>query len=196
MESKYDTGVYPISQQLIEAVGLDNFNCVPENCIDERELADYGDINNFLKEDALAFDKGNLARTFLYVEDNQLVGYYTTSASLTTMKRNYRKAKQILSGKVSDYPTIDIVYFAIDRRYQSNGYGKTLMKYVLKSLYENVIPYTGVSLITVQALETASDFYQHQFQFEPHASKNHKGKQDLALTISEIERLIYGTTEN
>ncbi|WP_203651728.1 GNAT family N-acetyltransferase [Secundilactobacillus yichangensis] len=187
----YETGIYSISRQLVEAVGLDNFNCIPNSCSDEHELAEYQDINNFLKEEALKYDEGNLSRTFLYIEHDRVVGFFTTAASLTTIKRAYRKAKQILSGSVSDYSTIDIVYFAIDRRYQGSGYGKTLMKYVLNSLYKNVIPFTGDSLVTVQALQSASDFYQGQFQFEPHASKNHKGKQDLALTISEIKRLLY-----
>jgi len=186
-----EAGIYPISTLIdLKGVGLDNFNCIPVTCKDSKEKQDYEDINQFLLNDALKFDIEQLAKTFLYLENNRVIGFFTTSASLSTIKKEYRKEKGITFNGLSEYPTINISYFAIDKNFQGSGYGKMLMKFVLTMIYENVAQYTGVSLVTVEALAGAKSFYMDNFKFESHASKNNKGKQDVALTIPEIEQLL------
>lgn len=115
-------------------------------------------INQFLVTEAYDFDIGNLAKTFVYLQDNVVVGFFTTLASLTTIKNTYRKEKKIITNGASNYPVIDIVYFAIDKHYQRKQLGSALMKTLLTMLYENVITHTGVALVTVQALGPAVPF--------------------------------------
>lgn len=183
------TGLYPISA-LIDRACLTTFDCVPPACSTESELNDYTSINQFLVTEAYDFDIGNLAKTFVYLQDNVVVGFFTTLASLTTIKNTYRKEKKIITNGASNYPVIDIVYFAIDKHYQRKQLGSALMKTLLTMLYENVITHTGVALVTVQALETAVPFYTRNFSFERHASRNPRGQQEMALTIPEIAQLI------
>lgn len=184
-----EPGVYPIAS-LIDRSCLAKFDCTPIGCTDSTNISEYADINHFLIDSAYDYDVGNLAKTYVYLQNDNVIGFFTTLASLTTIKSAYRRAKHITTNGASNYPSIDIVYFAIDRNYQQQKEGSALMKALLTMIYEEVVPYTGVALVTVQALEVAVSFYAEKFSFERHASKNSRGKQDMALTIPEIEELV------
>ena len=169
---------------------LRRFDCDNGLNSDLNVVSEYRDINYFLQERAHSFDSANLAKTFVMSYHNDLVGFFTTAAGLTSLKRVYRKRKQVMFGGLSIYPTVDIVYFAIDRSYQGMGIGKIMMAALMRLIIENVVTHTGVTLLTVQALEVATPFYQDVFAFEAHDSHNLHGRQNLALTIAEVQRIL------
>jgi len=169
---------------------LRRFDCDNGLNSDPSVVSEYRDINYFLRERAHTFDSANLAKTFVMSYHSELVGFFTTTVGLTSLKRLYRKRKQVMFGGVSLYPTVDFVYFAIDRSYQGMGIGKIMMAALMRLIVENVVTHTGVTLLTVQALEVAATFYQDEFAFEAHDSRNLHGKQNLALTITEVQRIL------
>ncbi len=119
---------------------------------------DCGDdnLNIFLQRYAKQNDKNNIGKTFLCFENNQLIGFVTLSTAqieFGEIPTNYLKIPKY------PIPAIRIARLAIDKRYQGQGFGATLLKF---SLYRAILVSlkVGVKLVVVEAKEQSKSFYE------------------------------------
>ncbi|MGG2020677.1 GNAT family N-acetyltransferase [Pseudomonas sp. S8] len=122
-------------------------------------------LNTYIFEHAGQDQKRNLSRTFLYVEDGLLLGYYTlanTSLALSELSDEQRK-------KMPRYPMPAVLLsrLAVDKMVQGQGLGLRLMGDFFRRVYE-ISKQSGVAFIVVDAKDsTVADFYRDALGFLP-----------------------------
>jgi len=124
--------------ELTDTINLSGFEC-GEN-----------DINNFLKEDALKYQKEKLANTFLFVgDDNHIVAYFCISNDCLVDKgeakgftnsifnRLHRKTHIPNAKRIKQYPAIKVGRLGVDSKYQRCGIVYELMDFIKGFSIEN-----------------------------------------------------------
>lgn len=176
--------IIPVNS-LIEDEQLDSFTCGNE----AEELK----INDFLKNQSKAFDSRGISKTFLYMRDKELVGFFSLCASETKVTKGFKQAKLNnrtfnLGISPSIFPSIELTYFAIKLSEQNKKLGTSMMYAILEMLYYNVYLYVGFIMVTLESRNVATDFYK-KMGFAHHKTKSGNDKL-MALTITDIEAIL------
>lgn len=168
---------------------LRNFSCVPSN---EKQptynkIADYKQIDTFLLERAIVDNQMNVLRTEIILNDNDdVVAFYSLCAGTRQVYRQFRQANHVpVKARNRALPTIEMIYFAVESRYQGIGIGSAVMELVLKRVAEIAIK-LGACLFIVDSLRDAEGFYR-QFGFDD-IGQAHKLNENvyLGMTLSRV----------
>lgn len=122
-------------------------------------------LNAYVVQQAGQDQKRNVSRTFLYVENGVLLGYYTlanASVALDELSEEQRR-------KMPRYPMPAILLsrLAVDRLAQGKGLGMRLMSDFFRRVYI-VSQQSGVAFVVVDAKDRdAADYYQGKLGFVP-----------------------------
>lgn len=148
------------------------------------------EIDSFLKTKAR--DWSIVSNTFLLVnkQTDEIVAFYTLSNGLTKLTKKYKKKHEFKFSEITEYPSINIVYFAVAESFQNKGFGKELMLSLLGSIYDHRLEFGGLSFVTVESLPESQSFYRKNFAFDNEESQNTFGNCTLALTLKEIGQLL------
>jgi len=117
------------------------------------------DLNDFFQNEALKNQNDWLSLTMVMIgNDASLLGFYTLTPD------TLHRGRIDISDKIADYPyqkypAIKLARFAIDKRYQRNGFGSKLMKEFFLHAWR-FVQNGGGRFITVDAKNSAIDFYQ------------------------------------
>lgn len=121
----------------------------------EIEAFDCGNdsINDYFKKRADDIDFNNIAKTFVLLKDNNIiVGFYTLTVGSLDVE-------SVETQTLIKRPIVNLSYFAIDSKYQRQGYGTSLMQEIFKSV--SVISYyTGVELVYLESVDDSVCFYE------------------------------------
>ncbi|WP_407894077.1 GNAT family N-acetyltransferase [Lacticaseibacillus sp. N501-2] len=90
---------------------------------------------------------------------------------------------------VEVYPTLLISFFAIDQRYQKQGWGRALMNVLFEIAYARRKMLGAYTLLTVESVNSALDFYG-LFGFENYERPNNRDHTFLGVTIDEIGQFL------
>ncbi len=128
---------------------------------------DCGDdeLNKFLAEDAKNFSAARLANTFLVLEDEKIVAYFTlfndkisrqevANSSWRKVKKSFPHAKHLGS-----YPAVKIGRFAVSLEHRERGLGSKLMRILKFNLFQES-GYSTFRFLTVDAYLNAIPFYE------------------------------------
>ncbi|WP_164505122.1 GNAT family N-acetyltransferase [Companilactobacillus hulinensis] len=146
-----------------------NINLMPIriSMIDDINLLnsfDCGDprLNEFLVYEAMNLDIENCISTTLLIKNNVIVGFFSTSSSLLLVEHSSCYVKPPASREtMREFSAVKIQYFAIDKKYQSLGFGRSMMSYLLHKLLElDRVFNLGCKVIYLEALTNAMDFYE------------------------------------
>lgn len=122
-------------------------------------------LNAYVVQQAGQDQKRNVSRTFLYVENGVLLGYYTlanASVALDELSEEQRR-------RMPRYPMPAILLsrLAVDRLAQGKGLGMRLMSDFFRRVYI-VSQQSGVAFVVVDAKDRdAADYYQGKLGFVP-----------------------------
>jgi len=105
-----------------------------------------GDVESFLKEKALDFDKRHISRTYLvidreaYIGDKvMLLGYYTITIKTLDFGQNLSKSKiKRIGGFTSDITSTEAILIGQlgkDQNHKNAIDGKTIMDYAVETVY-------------------------------------------------------------
>lgn len=175
LDSDNSVEVIPINS-LLERDDIINFQCGTDS------------IDNFLINNAEEFDSKGNVKTFLYYENGQLIGFFSVCTSEASLKKFYKKKAYFRNPKLTVYPAITLVYFAIRKDKQRMGKGTVMMQFLFEFLYEKIYMHVGFCLLTLETKEESREFYM-KLGFESYSSYNNKTK-NLAVTINDIEYVI------
>lgn len=115
---------------------------------------DCGDegLNNFLK--LKSFKNSNpydcKGTTTLVTLNGKLIGYYTLKNTSLLFKAD---------NKLRGIPAIEITYLAIDKEYQRQGYGSTIIQNIIYETFEYSDKFSEVNAIVVSSLKDKIGFY-------------------------------------
>jgi len=145
------------------------------------------DLNEFLHEDAIHYQKERLAVTRLIQCQGITVGYFTLVSDSI-------EVEAIKSGDGSQeypyrrYPALKIARLATDSRYQRQGIGRSMLLKIMEIAIV-LSRYVGVRILTVDSKPESVEFYE-KFGFKRATRKNHGTislYRDFHGTICDIE---------
>ncbi|MRS25826.1 GNAT family N-acetyltransferase [Bacillus sp. RIT694] len=157
---------------------LQNFKCE-----DEPEVEDY------LKEKAMIYHLGNLARTRLFFDENHnLIGYFSVFNDHVFIGKDKSKKENLVAPSGEKFfPAIRLHYLGVDSRYRGKRYGEQILMAVFEHCYK-VSLISGSSLITVQALNSSIGFYaKNDFVMWKHEAANYL---DMFFAIHNLQGLL------
>jgi ribosomal protein S18 acetylase RimI-like enzyme len=122
-------------------------------------------LNSYIAQHASQDEKRNVSRTFLYLEDGVLRGYYTLANSAVALT----ELSDEMAKKMPRYPmpVVLLSRLAVDKGMQGNGLGKRLMADFFRRVYA-ISKHSGVAFMVVDAKDQdAADFYEKKLGFTP-----------------------------
>lgn len=145
---------------------INNFDCVVEDqAISEYKsskrkklLSHSQDLNHFLKNEAFNEQEQGLNTTHLLIVDNSLVGYISLCADNLRVSLDEQSELNLLYYNI---PAIKIARMAIQRDFQTNGYGELLIKFAVHISNSIRQIGVGVKFITVDCYEHRTSYYQN-----------------------------------
>ncbi|MFA7157197.1 MAG: GNAT family N-acetyltransferase [Bacilli bacterium] len=140
------------------------------------------ELNEFLFRFANQNDEKGIGKTFLAIDGDEVVGYFT----LATAEVTFDLIPDELLSSLPKYPipVIRIARLAVGKTHQHNGVGKFLLKEaLLKILFASQS--VGIYAIIVDAKESSVEFYK-KFGFIP--LKNNE--KTLFIVLETIKRAL------
>jgi GNAT superfamily N-acetyltransferase len=123
------------------------------------------DLNDFFLNEAKSYQKSLLAVTYILETNGEIVGFFCVSndricAEDASVKSRWRRVKDSLSfpKRRSSYPAVKIGRFAINKKFQTGGFGSKLMNTIKYSFV--VGNKTGCRFIIVDAYTRSLNFYE------------------------------------
>ncbi len=114
-------------------------------------------LNKYLSSYAKQNEEIGYGRTFVLLEEEAIVGYYT----LATAQISFEEMPENLTKRLPHYPApaIRIARLAVSKDKQSQGYGSQLLKTAFKRILLASIS-AGIAFVLVDAKESAVGFYK------------------------------------
>ena len=136
------------------------------------------DLNGFLVEDAIAFYTKRIGKTFIILDNENIVAYFCLlNDKITKLEASnsaWKKVKKLFpKGKhFSSYPAIKIGRLAVSKDYRHLGIGSKIMDMIKHVLYSEV-SHSYFRFLTVDAYISAIPFYEkNDFRFLDAEDKN------------------------
>ena len=161
------------------------------------------DIENFLKDKAILFEKIGKSRTFfIYDEDKEgftILAYFTLALQVLKVpeilsKRNIKNfdgfSAKIHGEKITEFPTILIGQFAKNDLYKDEISGNELMQYCLNTVFDGQMHVGGrIIMLECKNISYLIQFY-NQFGFVKLDKDYHDGELLQLIKVLREEELI------
>ena len=133
----------------------------------EMKPFDCGDavLNGFLRDKAKSFMENRLAKTYLFCDGNNIVGYFSLLNDKLSRQEvtssDWRKIKKLFPHEkhMGSYPAVKIGRFAVSLNYSGCGIGSRLLDLVAQCLLSDP-GYSMFRFLTVDAYVGAVPFYE------------------------------------
>ncbi len=131
------------------------------------------DLDSFLKDDALLYQNGSLAVTYICLYKNQIVGYFSLCSDAIRLEVEEKEAMPEPKRRLGEYPAIKVARLAVHKDFRKLGIGTFLVKAALGKIAGAIIKEIGCRFVTVDAYEQAIEFYK-RLGFIQNLSKKRK----------------------
>ena len=156
---------------LDQSIALDDFECGEKQ------------INDFLKEDALLYQKERLANTYLFIDKNDgnsIVAYFSISTDCLVDKgedqgytnkvfnRLHRKETIPNTKRIRQYPAVKVGRLGVATKYQGTGIAYQLMDLIKGFLIVEHLPTPACKFLLLDAInkEKQIQYYKkNKFEF-------------------------------
>ncbi|MCS3433394.1 GNAT family N-acetyltransferase [Klebsiella sp. BIGb0407] len=132
-------------------------------------------LKTFLQQDALLFQDGCIAQTYVVVDDNvredkgipqcsfpyKILGYITLTCSQVNLKE-YDLGDCARAERYEFLPAIKIARLAVDSKSRASGIGSILFGHALLMALDDIRPMVGCRFLITDAKQGAIDFYHKQ----------------------------------
>ena len=141
------------------------------------ELFDCGDndLNEFLKKDSFAYQDKDIAKVYLVISSERVIGYFSLQNDAVKLKLSERYLAEIKKPH-TEYPAVKIGRLGIGQEFQRKGLGKLIISIAI-GLITKVKKYSACRFITVDSYFKSVGFYKkYGFEVNKHeeyASKKH-----------------------
>ncbi len=112
-------------------------------------------LDNYLKEQALKDQEDHKATTTLIIKTykgiTSLIGFYTLKNTCILFRS---------ANTVRGYPAIEIVFLAIDKKYQRKGLGSKVLKKIIYKSIEISRSFSAITVLILSSEQDAVGFYK------------------------------------
>lgn len=171
VEVKSITKLTPQEKALVEA-----FSCGED------------DIDDYLHKDALDDMSHNITQTFLVFFNEEILGYFSLTADRVIVVNNSKITNKLLENgneiNRNSIPAVQIHHFAVNFKYQKSGAGRVVMDLAFVIIKNQILPYLGACLITVQSIKKSVGFYK-KIGFNP-TGQVRDSNSSMAIIVKEV----------
>ncbi|MDO8554265.1 MAG: GNAT family N-acetyltransferase [Candidatus Micrarchaeota archaeon] len=146
------------------------------------------DLNSFLKDDALLYQNGALAITYLCLHKNQIVGYFSLSSDSIRLDLGEKEAMSEPKQRLGEYPAVKIGRLAVHKNFAKLGIGTFLVKVAMGKIASSILKEIGCRFVTVDAYEKAIDFYM-KLGFVQNLAKKRKSGLSMRYDLIDYVKL-------
>ncbi|WP_286872720.1 GNAT family N-acetyltransferase [Pantoea sp. UBA5035] len=132
-------------------------------------------LKTFLQQDALLFQDGCIAQTYVVIDDNmrtdksqaqesfayKILGYITLTCSQVNLKE-YDLGDCARAERYEFLPAVKIARLAVDSKIRGGGIGSMLFGFALLMALDDIRPMVGCRFLITDAKRGAIDFYHKQ----------------------------------
>ncbi len=115
------------------------------------------DLNEFIKQDAFNYRKQLIAKTFLVIYQEQVVGFF--SVMNDALKLKPEETQQIDIRRLHEYPALKIGRLAVDKRFKQRGIGRICIDFIV-GLGILINQTSACRFITVDSYPESTGFYE------------------------------------
>lgn len=126
-------------------------------------------LNVYLEKQMSQHDRKNIAKTYFYILDGKIVGYYTISMSELNFINIYPDISKKKKLPAHPVPVILLARLAIDLQHQGKGYSNLIMGEMITKAFAISNSVGGVGIV-VDALHQKAANYYIKYGFEPSPS--------------------------
>ncbi len=157
---------YPIDHSRLKPISLSpDINLLDFDCGDS-------DLNDFIRNDALDYQKQDIAQTTCVLYGQKVIAYYTLACdALSLLKKEKRKVIPYPKRVYDNFPAVKICRMACVKDCQKKGIGSLLLEIILGMVWDLNKNGIGCRFITVDAYPERVSFYQKN-GFELNLAKN------------------------
>ena len=138
------------------------------------------DINDFLKEDALKWQDKRLAVTRIFVYNEEIIGFFCSSADSLKLKTKERKEESKLHEKrIREIPAIKIGRLGRSIKYKNYCLGIFILEWAIGYVLE-ISKQTGVRFVTVDAYPRKTEWYE-KIGFKRNLHKDYNERKDVSM---------------
>ncbi len=121
------------------------------------------DLDEFLKQDALVYQNGKLASTYLCFHGSELVAYVALTMDCVRLDEDEKVMFLENKARLHEFPSGKIARLAVKKSWQNKGLGSFLLKVSIGKLWK-LGESIGCRFATVDAKPDALGFYErHAF---------------------------------
>ncbi|NYZ75538.1 GNAT family N-acetyltransferase [Candidatus Micrarchaeota archaeon] len=117
------------------------------------------DLNEFLKKDAFGHEEKNIVKTYVCLNQNNAVGFFSVCNDAIKLSKQERQSEFGEPKAYSDYPAIKIARLAVSKNCQRKGVGKFMVQVVVGKAIE-LSKSVGCRFVTVDAYPQQAEFYE------------------------------------
>lgn len=142
-----------------------------------------GDLNDFLKNDALSNQEQLISKTYVCYYRGHLAGYFTLTTDTIKVK-SVDDSDCVDDFPYSRYPAVKLARLATDNRFERKGIGSHML-FASIGLAQRVADITGCRYITVDSKPESIGFYI-KYGFKVVKKSTHKDYTSLYLNMHPI----------
>lgn len=149
-------------------------------------------LKSFLQQDALAFQKGFIGRTYVAVNDSirkdkcipssqfpyTVLGYITLTCSEIDFD-GYGLSDCRRAGRYQFLPAVKIARLAVDAKIRAAGIGSILFQQAIVIAADYILPYVGCRFLITEAKRESIDFYHRKGMRLLDTEENHRSTHPL-----------------
>lgn len=140
------------------------------------------DLNDFLKNDALEWQKKKIASTHIFIYYDEIVGFYCCSAdSIRLNEKEKEREHELRQKRIKEVPAIKIGRLARSVNYPEQGLGRFILQWAIGHVLhisENV----GIRFVTVDSYPERVSWYE-KFGFKRNLHKMYEDSQNISLRL-------------
>lgn len=154
--------------------------------------SEFQPLKTFLQRDALRFQTGCIAQTYVIVDDNtrqdnevsltefayDVLGYITLTCSQVSLA-DYDLGDCAAAARYEFLPAVKIARLAVDSRFRGWGIGSKLFGHALLIAVDDIGPLIGCRFLITDAKRSAIDFYARQGMEMLDTEENHAADHPL-----------------
>jgi GNAT superfamily N-acetyltransferase len=131
--------------------------------VNEFDCGDQG-LNNYLKQDARQSQPKNTAATFVCLEDNNVIAYY--SFTIGAIMHEQALERTVKESGAYNVPVLLIDRLAVDRRKQRQHIGRHMLQDALLRACA-IVQEADINCIVANAIDKRASQFYAQFDFAP-----------------------------
>ena len=152
------------------------------------------DINEFLRDDALKYQKENIATTLLFIYEESILGFCSLAADSVKLEKGKEDAK--IRGGIGhaheEYPALKLARFGRDIKFKKMGIGDFILKYVV-GLAVKLNEDAAIRFITLDSYPKKVEYYMER-GFVRNLHPDYKKEDGRPVSMRLDLKFVYGAS--